>query len=660
MRRLLSIAFLLVPILLVAQIGPIRKTQNDEGSFRDFQDQGEGQSISNTILEFERPPVEDYKIITVARDTTYVDTTLNINKDYKFNFLRKDRYGLLPFANTGQAHNKLIRNFDTRSTMPLDIATARHQAYMEVEDINYYYIPTPLTELFYRSAFEQGQQLDAFFSMNIHPRLNFSIAYKGVRSLGKYQNALTSTGNFRFATSYRTKNDRYHVKAHWVAQDLLNQENGGLTDIALEQFANNDEDADDRSLLAVQFEDAESILDGNRIYVNHFYNLVQKKDSLKDYSLRVGHIFNTEDKFFRYEQESAQEIYGDAFQQGSFVNRTDYEETYNEFNAIYEDVKLGQLKFQANATNYDYGYNTVVIRDEDGDGVSERIPNRLQGAIIAVGGGYENRIGEFDIKGEVQVNVVGDFDGYNIYGEMGYTIGMGNRISASILSNSRQAAFNHLLFQSNYTSYNWYNELKYNTVKTNTIAGRLSSDKFFDIDLSASTIKDHAYFGLDPISNQVNSLQASESLNHLKVTAHKNVGLGKFSLDLTATYQNVSGAEGVLNVPDAVGRGSFYFTDRLFKKALFLQTGITANYFTKYHLDGYNPILAEFFTQNTQEFGEFPLLDFFVNLKVRQTRIFLKAEHFNSSFTGNNFYSAPGYVYRDFNVRFGIVWNFFL
>jgi hypothetical protein len=122
----------------------------------------------------------------------------------------------------------------------------------------------------------------------------------------------------------------------------------------------------------------------------------------------------------------------------------------------------------------------------------------------------------------------------------------------------------------------------------------------------------------------------------------------------------VSGAEGVLNVPDFVGRGSLYFTDRLFKKALFLQTGFTANYFTKYNLNAYDPILAEFYVQNSQEFGNFPLLDFFINMKVRQTRIFLKAEHFNSSFTGNDFYSAPGYPYRDFNIRFGIVWNFFL
>ena len=92
---------------------------------------------------------------------------------------------------------------------------------------------------------------------------------------------------------------------------------------------------------------------------------------------------------------------------------------------------------------------------------------------------------------------------------------------------------------------------------------------------------------------------------------------------------------------------------------MLLQTGITFQYFTAYHANSYNPLLSEFYVQNTEKIGSFPLMDFFVNARVRQTRIFLKAEHFNSSFTGNKFYSAPNYPYKDFVIRFGLVWNFF-
>ena len=125
-------------------------------------------------------------------------------------------------------------------------------------------------------------------------------------------------------------------------------------------------------------------------------------------------------------------------------------------------------------------------------------------------------------------------------------------------------------------------------------------------------------------------------------------------------YQNVLNGNNQFNVPEVITRNTFYYSNHLFKKAMFMQTGITFNYFTEYNMNAYDPLLAEFYVQNENKFGGFPRLDFFVDAKIRQTRIFLKAEHFNSSFTGYNYYSAPNYPYRDFVIRFGLVWNFFL
>ena len=619
----------------------------------------QGDTSNRTIADFTRPPIEDYKIVSIKRDTTVVDTSLTIAKDYKFNYLRKDRYGLLPFANTGQTYNTLIYDFNQQGTTPGSVAQARHFNYMEVEDIKYFHLPTPVTDLYYRSVFQQGQQLDAFFSMNTSERLNFSIGYKGVRSLGQYLNSLVSTGNFRTAISYRTKNDKYHIRAHWVAQDLLNEENGGLTQQALSQFLSEDNEFAEREQLGVNLNDTENILDGTRVYLNHHFDLLHRKDSLHNYSLRVGHIFNSENKFYQLTQNTSSDLFGDSFNQGSFRDRTDQEEVYNELFLTYEDEKLGQLTFQANALSYDYGYKTTIIVDQDQDGVNEVIPDQLQGTNLSIGGGYSNKIGNLDIDGDVRVNVAGAFDGFNVHGNIAYDIKGQGHLKASVLSNSRPANYNHLLSQSNYVNYIWHNEPNYDNVKTNTLQGTFTSKKWANIDVSASTINDYAYFGLTTDS-LVTSLQSQEAVNHLKITANKEFKYRKYALDATVTIQDVSGAEGVLNVPDVVTRGSLYFSDRLFKKALLLQTGVTFNYFTKYHLNGYDPVLAEFFVQNTQELGAFPLIDVFVNMKVRQTRIFVKAEHINSGFTGNDFFSAPGYPYRDFNVRFGLVWNFFL
>ena len=93
--------------------------------------------------------------------------------------------------------------------------------------------------------------------------------------------------------------------------------------------------------------------------------------------------------------------------------------------------------------------------------------------------------------------------------------------------------------------------------------------------------------------------------------------------------------------------------------SLLLETGITFKYFTEYKMNAYDPLLSEFYLQEEQ-FGGFPMVDFFVNAQVRRTRLYFKLENITSSFTGRNYYSAPLNPYRDFTVRFGLVWNFFI
>ena len=63
--------------------------------------------------------------------------------------------------------------------------------------------------------------------------------------------------------------------------------------------------------------------------------------------------------------------------------------------------------------------------------------------------------------------------------------------------------------------------------------------------------------------------------------------------------------------------------------------------------------------QDKKKIGDFPLMDFFLNAKIKTFRVFLKYEHFNSSFSGYNYFSAPSYPYRDAVIRFGVIWDFF-
>ena len=83
---------------------------------------------------------------------------------------------------------------------------------------------------------KQGQHTDAFFSSNLSEKLNFSLAFKGLRSLGNYQNILAGSKQFRFTSNYVSSNNKYNFKLDYVTQSFENQENGGLTDESLMNF----------------------------------------------------------------------------------------------------------------------------------------------------------------------------------------------------------------------------------------------------------------------------------------------------------------------------------------------------------------------------------------------------------------------------------------
>ncbi len=610
------------------------------------------QTKSNLKDKAKKANIKDYLIISNENDTTYVDTTLTIKKDYKFNYLRKDNFELMPFSNIGQTYNSLSYNFENTRLMPNFGARARHFNYMEIEDINYYRVPTPLTELLYKTAFEQGQLVDAFFTVNTKPRFNFSIAYKGLRSLGKYQHILTSTGNFRFTSNYTTKNGRYSLRTHIVTQDLLNQENGGLQDSNLSYFETGDPQFLKRAILEVNFENAESVLKGKRFYLDHTYNIIRKKDSTSNNRLSLRHIMYFEDKYYQFDQTNSNSYFGDAFNSSNLKDRVSLENFSNQVQLNYSNNILGDLQFNVSNDNYNYGYDKLVVLN------GNTIVNRLKGDINSVGGKYHKQYKRFDLLGEVGINVTGNFDGNFIKGTASFKLNDDLSAVASLNHSSKAPNYNTLLYQSDYINYNWQNNFK--NTDTQQLSFHLKSNKIANLSLDYTTITDYTYFKKDEITNLVKAFQNNATITYLRVKLEKEIKVGKFALNNTILYQNVQDSNNTLNVPEIINRNTLYFSTNMFKKALYLQTGVTFNYFTAYNMNGYDPLLAEFYVQNNKKYGDFPRVDFFINAKIRQTRIYLKAEHFNSAFTGYNYYSAPNYPYRDFAVRFGIVWNFFM
>ncbi|SFR40234.1 Putative porin [Robiginitalea myxolifaciens] len=617
-----------------------------------------GQVITDPNLK-----ITDYKIISHQRDTTFLDTTLTIEKEYRYNFLRQDDFELMPFANIGQPYNRLGADLRRVSPFPGIGASARDPNYIDREEVSYYNVATPTTDLFFKTTLEQGQLLDAMVTTNFSRRTNLSLAFKGFRSRGKYQQEEVTSGNFRATFNHQNKKGTYTMRAHIVAQDILAQENGGLANSEA-QFESGDSDFTDRSRLDVRFNNVQNQRNGKRYYLDHSLKLLGKKSdsTVSSSGVYLGHQLTYETQWFQYNQNTNNTAYfGDAI--FTPVKDQAYLKTFdNRLSLHWENKYLGKLGGFAQLFDYQYFFRSILITEE------QTIPSNLSDSEVLTGAFWEKSFGPISLQAEGGLGLIGDLTDSYLNAHIRMPLGEKFSLDAGIHHSARKPNFNMLLYQSGYVNFNWDNSSSFENEQVQSLFGRLESDRFGTIEARLSTISNFSYFASSATAEQIGEgrerefirpVQQSDQVSYLRLKYQKEFKFGSWALNNTVLYQEVDQSADVLNLPTLVTRNTLYFSSEVFKKAMYLQTGVTFKYFTSYYMDAYNPLMAEFYVQNQEKLGGFPMLDFFINARVQQTRIYLKAEHFNSFFSQNNFFAAPDYPYRDFVIRFGLVWNFF-
>lgn len=627
-----------------------------------------------------------YKIYYLDGRVETVDTSLNIFKDYKFNFLRQDSFELLEMPNVGSSYNKLGYTFNNRIDYPKLGFRGKHFHYYEIEDVGYYQVPTPFTEIFAKSSFEQGQILDAVISINLSPELNFTLAHKGYKSLGKYVNTRSRGNQFRFSTNFNSKNKKSKLKFHITSQNMFNQESGGLSPdgiyffeqapnyFVLDNFGNQIENEDgsfemieydgylDRSRLPSRLL-AESSLYSKRVFADFDRSLIynnEKETSI----LSLGLQFKHEYKKLEYNDPYTSGLFGEV-EEGILVS--DQSRYILQKNVIYlvsDFNKFGKLKVDYSLINSNNTY-----KDYDGNlsGLIFNLENKQSNFSSKWIKDFSFFKIELNINKSLEEEMVSNYTSITLKTEKIKNI----EIKLNAISVEKSPNLNHVFFRSAYKNYNWYNSNLENQ-KSSSLSAELSFKELIKISGEYSEIDNYIFFreSTNVLTGEIENFrkvdvnQINSQINYFKIKLFSKVDFGKFSFINTGQYQKkdqelVLSGLSTLNVPEWVTRNTIMFSNYIFNNSLFFQTGITFNYFTKFYADYYNPLLSEFVTQNYKEIGNYPRVDFFFNAKIQQTRIFLKVEHLNSSFSGYDYYSDPFNPYRDLSVRFGLVWNFF-
>ena len=649
------------------------------------------------IKSMDEVTVSDYKIMYLDGTEKVVDTSLSLEGEYTFNFLREDYFEYLPLPNMGEGFNKLGYNFHDQPFTPQMGARVKHFGYFEKEDVPYYEAPSAYTELFFKSTFQQGQFLDTSLAINTSPKFNIAVSFRGFRSLGKYVSALSRSRQFRLSTQYQTFNQRYRLRMHQTTQSLENEVNGGLTNDSVYFFENApnyveadesgnpvlDEDGNeqivfydgflDRNRLGTQIQ-ADNVLEGKRYFMEHRYQMLPLAKDTTVYKMAVGYSASLENKKYKFNQNRPGAYFFENYEVSNVRDSTSFNTLENKLYIKYKDKALGQFQLDLYHHNWDY---TLGPNEYEKDTL---LSNQIKASQFAAQARWQKEL--FGVT----TSAMGYQSLNKDYATQAFTLDIKRPLVKDILLGasykyrSQPLNFNFYLAESDYKMYNWDNTHLENQ-QFNTRSVFISHPKWGSIQGEWTSIDNFTFLNNTTRLRDLNKkfsvevLQTDKKIDYFKARLDQRIDFGNFSWVNNVQYQKVNQEEDpdailsgpiALNVPEWLIRSTLMLTSSIFNKALFFQTGATFVFFTDYYADQYNPLLAEFVTQNNTKIGEYPRVDFFFNAKIKSSRIFLKLENISAPIehlidvdTPYDYYAAPFVPYRDFSIRFGLIWNFF-
>jgi hypothetical protein len=265
------------------------------------------------------------------------------------------------------------------------------------------------------------------------------------------------------------------------------------------------------------------------------------------------------------------------------------------------------------------------------------------------------KLKKFEVHSGFKTIFTPDNAGYFLDAKTQYKFNEDVLVKASFSSSSTRPDYRFLLFQSGYDKFNWYlPDLKNEWIQHLRVD--LQHRKWGDLSAKQIIVNNYTYFGKDSLPQQDKA-----GIKYMSLTYSKDFRYRRWGLANDIHLQKVLDGQELFSLPAYVFRTSLYYSRHFYRKNLFVQTGITFKYFDRFYPRAYHPVFSDFVLQDYKEIGNYPLVDYFVNFKVKRFRFYFKLEHFNAlvTYKNPNYYAAPLQPIRDFSIRFGLRWIWF-
>jgi len=600
-------------------------------------------------LKIFKPTINDYQYQTQFSEKKVFDTVMTFDKTYIFSQQNnKDNFGRVQPANIGSGFNPLV--FEVNDEQNLSLLPS-NKSYMIIgaNDVKYYDVKTPTASFIYHNAMRNGAALKSTYTQNIGKRFNFALEYMGLRSQGLYRNSLSANNNTLFSGHYVSKSGNYELFAHYLHQNVNNQESGGITEDNL--FQSGDSNYSNRQNAQVNLASSSSQFSYRRYYLSHQFTPFNSEK----FPFSIRHIISHQGNKYYYNQTALESYWYDApteLVNGFPLTTKKYSENFsNTVSLIFNNEKF-KLDAGVRYQMIKFGIRDVVALN------NVPFPGELK----------ENRIGavgnlQVKLWDKIQLNSFLEFsNGSQFKSYLKTTNNLKFEpikdyfVNAKVNFQSAYPSFNYLLNTSVYNNFNYYLENAKNQ-SVMEVGGSINL-KWFKTEIFANyfRIDNYTYF-----DSNGSPKQSDNSVNISQIGGDATFSFNKFHLNTRVHFQNTLTNKDLLPMPGFIGRANFFYQTQAFKKAAEIQAGVKVYYFSKFASREYFPVLNEYILPRADSFsiGGQPIADIYINMKVKKMFFFIEGQQIGTVISNNKAYAFPHYPVYDFRLNIGIVWYLF-
>ncbi len=524
----------------------------------------------------------------------------------------------------------------------------------EPHKFEYYKTDKPYTNILYTTTPKVVEEIfiDLVHTQNLNEKTNIGVNYSLTTSKEPVTTQNSAQNNF---TAWFSRIDeRYSVHANFYSNRIKIIENGGTVDTT-EEFR--------RDQLSYYLNDVRSKMINTGVYVNQEYKLGSKKTVKENDTVfnilftarfAVGHIFNIKG-FHRkyYENTSTGNFYSNNYLQDDFTyDSVYYAQTLNTFHLRTLTDKFLGIKSKnriaiSSELNKFFLFNDYFFNNKSNYQHNTFITTSVAQFQIKK---FESN---FYLKYYIQGVKIGDLD---LTATLKQQLKFLSDTTANLNLKGRYLRSEVGYFLQNYNGNHdqWSNDFK----KQGNIMAEFSfklPKYFFNFYVNTSLISNYIYF-----DNLAEPQQYIEPINVSSIILSKRMKLGIFVFDNKICYQ-YNTANDILNLPALAIQNStyvdFYFS-YAGKKVLKIQTGVDVYYSTPYKAYSYHPSTGIFYINSENNTANYPVVNAFLNFKLKTTLMFFKYEHANAQLLQDYYYSVNHYHTRETFFRFGLRWWF--